>query len=433
MNVVVVGAGKMGLPLACELAVNGAHVTAVDVNSVLVDQINQGIAPFVEPLLQEKLTKALSLGKLKAETNLADSVPNSDVIIIIVPVLVNEQNIADLSIIQSVTATIGQLITPNTLVIYETTLPVGTTRKLLEQIGYISGKVFGRDVFGAFSPERVKSLHVFENLSKVPKIVGGMSELGGKKAEDFYRQYLKTEVINLGSLEAAEMAKLADMVYRDVNIALANELARYAETVGIDFYAVRNAANTSGEAYLLLPGIGVGGHCTPVYPHFMINHGEEMGVPQRLAEQARLINDGQADHAMNTLKNYLGSLAGKTVLILGLGFRPELKEATASPAFLLRDAFEREGCKIQLHDPFFTHEEIKTFGFEPLEKIEDSRNCTIILNTAHKMYKTLDWKQLASNRLKYVMDGRNVLPKDQIEAAGILYFCIGKPHPKQHA
>lgn len=426
-KVVLVGAGKMGLPLACELACNGAEVVAVDINAQLVEQINRAEAPFDEPLLQEKLTQAVSGGALRASTNLAAEVPGADVIIVIVPVLLDENRNAELSIILSVTRTIAGSISNGALLIYETTLPVGTSRQFFQEISASTGKVFGRDVFGAFSPERVKSRHVFRNLSAVPKIVGGYSPLDAQKAEDFYQRFLKTHVINLGSLEAAELAKLADMVYRDVNIALANELSRYAEAVGVDFYDVRKAANTSGEAHLLLPGIGVGGHCTPVYPYFLINHAQVLGCPQGLAERGRTVNDGQAEHAVDVIRQLAGELTGKQALILGLAFRPEVKEAAYSSAFLIAQELEKRGATVHLHDPYFSQQEVEAHGFRFCASVAKSACSILILNTAHAAYQDLYWPELAKSGVQYVIDGRNALNSEAIRAENIDYYSVGRP------
>ncbi|MGF1572559.1 MAG: nucleotide sugar dehydrogenase [Sumerlaeia bacterium] len=425
-NVVVIGAGKMGLPLACELACNGASVCAVDVNIELVEKINAAEAPFEEPQLQDKLSQAVASGKLRATTKLEEILPKANVIIIIVPVLLDKTKNAELSIIESVSREIAQGVQPGALIVFETTLPVGTSRKLLAEIADSSGLVMGESIHGAFSPERVKSRHVFENLAKVPKIVGGFSPQDADKAEEFYKEFLKSKVINLGSLEAAEMAKLADMVYRDVNIALANELSRYCEAAGVDFFPVREAANTSGEAHLLIPGIGVGGHCTPIYPYFLINHAQQLLMPQELAETSRRVNDSQAAHAVGRLKNHYGTLEGKRVLIMGLAFRPEIKEATASSAFLIAQALDQEKAIVLLHDPYFAPDEMSTYGFQPAHSVEASQCSILILNTAHAAYQSIDWSNLARQGVEVVMDGRNAIEEQTVQAAGIKYIGIGR-------
>ena len=201
--------------------------------------------------------------------------------LVIVPALLDANRRADLGALEGVACEIAAGLRVGTLVCFETTVPVGSTRNrflpLLEKTGLRAGIDFDL----AFSPERVKSLYVLKHLSEIPKIVGGVNDRSAERAAEFYAAFLGAPVMNLGSLEAAEFAKIAGMIYRDVNIALANELAAYAESVGLDFRPVREAANTDGEAALLTPGIGVGGHCTPVYPYFLIQDAADRGEPVR--------------------------------------------------------------------------------------------------------------------------------------------------------
>lgn len=428
VNVAVIGAGKMGLPLAAQLASNGANVLAVDVNQELVAKINDAVCPFEEPGLPELLSKVVMEKKrLSATTDLEAAVQKSNTIIVIVPVLVTEKKQADLSIMNDVTEKIANNIQKDSLVVYETTLPVGTSRTLIEKISKKSGLKIGEELHGAFSPERVKSLHVLENLTKNPKIVGGATDICASIAEIFYQKYLGAEVINLKTLEASEFAKLADMVYRDVNIGLANELARYCEALGIDFEPVRQAANTSGEAKLLIPGIGVGGHCTPVYPHFLVNHAEGIGVPQDITKTSREINANQPAHAVREIEKTIGKLKGKKVLILGLGFRPGVKEHTCSPAFDLKNELSKRECEVSLHDPYYSDDEIKKHGFIPSGKLEGFE--IVILNTAHNEYLNLDlntYQRLANSGTKLVFDGRNIWDRDSVQKAGLTYLGIGK-------
>ena len=218
-------------------------------------------------------------------------------------------------------------------------------------------------------------------------------------------EYLGAPVINVGALETAEMVKLAGMVYRNVNIALANELARYCEAAGIDFPAVVQAANNDGEANLLHAGIGVGGHCTPVYPHFLFQESERFGVHAPLAELGRLLNDQQPAKVLDRLEREWQPLRGKRVLILGLGFRPQVKEDACSPAYTLAAELARRRARAELHDPLYTPDEIRNRGFSPgafavkgarwktLGREEGPMHELLILNTAHAAYADLDFKK----------------------------------------
>lgn len=427
MNVVVVGAGKMGLPLACQIADRGARVTACDVNPFLVGEINAGRCPIDEPGVSEILARAVAGGRLSASTDTAAAAADADVVIVIVPALLTPDLDIDSSILESVARSLAPSLRTGAMVVFETTMPVGGTRRRLLPLLESTGREAGRDFDLVFSPERVKSQRVMQHLTLNAKVVGGVTPEAAARAEEFYRTYLGAPVHNVGTLEAAEMVKLAGMVYRDVNIALANELAGYAEEVGIDLNSLLPAVNSDGEAALLQPGIGVGGHCTPVYPYFLIRDAERRGLPMTLPLRSRRINDGQAAHALDLLENAWGGLEARTVKILGLAFRPQVKEHTCSTAFLLREELTRRGARVVLCDPLYLDDEIRAHGFTPAGLDEPCD--ALVLNTAHTAFLDLDFGRLARQGVTAVVDGRDALRPDDVRAAGITYVGIGRPAP----
>ncbi|AYF98340.1 nucleotide sugar dehydrogenase [Protaetiibacter intestinalis] len=423
MNVVVVGAGKMGLPIACQLASRGATVVACDVNPAVVDLINEGRAPFEEPGLSELLAEGVLSGRLRATTDTAAAVAEADVVIVIVPALLTPERDIDSSMIEAVAKLIAPVLPADALVSFETTMPVGGTRARLIPLLESAGKVVGIDFEVVFSPERVKSGFLLRNLTVNPKVVGATSPEAATRASDFYHRYLGAPVQNVGTLEAAEFVKLAGMVYRDVNIALANELASYAEITGLDLQALLPMINSDGEAAMLQPGIGVGGHCTPVYPYFLIRDAERRGLSLPMTLLGRQINDSQAAHAVEMIEASLGSFAGKRVNILGLAFRPQVKETAFSTAFLLGAELRRRGAEVLLTDPMFTDEEIRGHGFRPASI--DTRADALILNTAHPEFLEIDWGAIAGRGVSVVLDGRNGWRSTQVTDAGIRHLAIG--------
>jgi nucleotide sugar dehydrogenase len=427
MKIAVIGAGKMGLPLACQFAHRGGSVTACDINPTLVAAINEGRCLINEPGVPELLTQVVGGGRLRATTEAAAAVSESDVAVIIVPALLTEQREIDVSVLEAATREVARGLHRGMMVCYETTLPVGGTRRYLKPVLERSGLRAGEDFDLAFSPERVKSQSVLRHLAVNPKIVGGITPAAADRAAAFYGDYLGAPVINLVTLEASEMAKLIGMVYRDVNIALSNELARYAEAVGVDLRPVIAAANTDGEAHLLDPGIGVGGHCTPVYPYFLTRDSHERGAATTLVERARRINDLQAGRTLERVEREWSSLKGRRVLILGLGFRPQVKEHAYSTAFLLRDELRRRGAEVRLHDPLYEAEEIRAHGFTPGSLEDRPAPEVLILNTAHPAYRALRFADLAQHGTRVVVDGRNIWSADQVGAARLVYFGIGQP------
>jgi nucleotide sugar dehydrogenase len=425
MNVAVIGAGKMGLPLACQFAKLGAQVMAVDANAKVVEAIRAGQMLFEEPGVGELLASARSAGRLDASTSVEEGIRGCDAVVVIIPVMLTAERQADLSIIESVTRQIARALKPGMLICYETTLPLGTTRRVLKPLLEASGLRAGEEFDLVFSPERVKSRLVLDHLTRTPKIVGGVNERSAARGEEFYGRYLGAPVINVKTLEAAELAKLAGMVYRDVNIALANELAAYAEACGVSFEAVRQASNTDGEAHLLSPGIGVGGHCAPVYPYFVIQDAAERGVSMDLTVRGRALNDAQAGRLLRALESTGGSLRGQQVLILGLGFRPQVKEHTCSTAFQIRDEAAKLGAIPVLHDPLYCTAEIRGFGFEPFDLSGADLPPVVVLQAGHDAYLKVDFSDWKRRGVRHVIDGRNVWNAAQVRAAGLTYLSPG--------
>jgi nucleotide sugar dehydrogenase len=425
MIITVIGGGKMGLPLACRLSTRADAVIVCDINQDVVDKINAGVCTIEEPGLANLLTDAVTHGRLRATVSTTKAVSASDAVVVIVPALLDSHNRVDLLALESVATQIGEGLRPGVLVSFETTVPVGTTRNRLRPLLEGSGLRAGIDFDLAFSPERVKSLHVLAHLTDIPKIVGGVNERSASRAEDFYATYLGSPVTNLGTLEAAEFAKLAGMVYRDVNIAIANELAAYAESVGVDFAGVRQAANTDGEAALLMPGIGVGGHCTPIYPYFLIHDAARIGQPARIAQLARTINDQQVARTLDRLERHHGSIRGKRINVLGVAFRPGVREHICSPAFLLKVELERRGAEARFHDPLYTVDEIAALGLPPCATVTAGNPDILILNTAHSEYRDLRLAELAEDGLTAIVDGRGFFDRDTVESYGISYYGIG--------
>jgi nucleotide sugar dehydrogenase len=424
MNICVIGGGRMGLPLACALADNGAEVTVCDVHAGLVAAIANGVCPYDEPRLPALMTKLHRESRLTATTDTAAAVADCDVAIVIVPAHLTDDHDIDFSILEAASRDVGRGLRRGTLVVYETTIAVGgTRRRLIPVLEHESGLKAGTDFLVGYSPERVKANLVFDRLATTPKVVGGFDAASCARTASVYGQYLRAPIQDVGTLEAAEMTKLLGMLFRDVNIALANELAGFCEISGVDFDKVRQAANSDGEANLLIPGIGVGGHCTPIYPYFLTKESRRQGMAQRLSEAAREINDQQPGRQLDRVATAWGSLKGRRVHIRGLAFRPEVKVDILSPAYALKaELFEREAI-VTLDDPHYERSELVAAGFEPgtPEQAE-----LVILNTAHEAFAKASFDDWQRAGVRAILDGRNLWNQAAVESTGILYFGIGR-------
>jgi nucleotide sugar dehydrogenase len=360
---------------------------------------------------------------LRATTDTAAAMEEVNTVVLIVPVLVDATGRVDFRSLDAATGAIGEGLHRRQLVILETTVPVGTTRSRVASILYDrSGLHAGNDYALAFSPERVYAGRIFADLRNYRKVVGGVDEVSTARAAAFYRAMLGASVLEMPNAETAEFVKLAETTYRNVNIALANEFACFAELHGIDAAVAFAAANTQPFSHIHAPGLGVGGHCIPVYPYFLANAWSGM----QLVPIARRINDGMAAHGVELLRRALGSLAGARVLILGLSYRENVRETAFTSAARLIAALRDADAAPLLHDSLYTDDEIRAFGAEPVALEPRPRVDAIIVQAAHHAFEGLRYDSFPGVRA--VLDGRSALTNAQravLEAAGITYLRIG--------
>jgi len=428
--VAVVGAGKMGLPLAGQFASHGWSVIAVDIDAAVVASINEGRSHVdEEPGLAELVSTAHDDGLLRATTDAAAAAGEADVVVVIVPVMLDAAAHPDYRHMDAATDSIGPGLHPGSLVIYETTLPVGDTRDRyaprLEALSGLRAEVDGDEGFlVAFSPERLYSGAALRNLATYPKLVGGIGPASRDRAAAFYDGVLDAEVVAMSSAEAAEFSKLADTTYRDVNIALANEFARYADRIGVDVTEVIAAANSQPYSHIHQPGIGVGGHCIPVYPYFLLDRAPELSLVAR----AREVNDGQVDVAIDALRGALDesrSLDGAGVLVLGLTYRHGVKELAYSRALPLIERLRAAGARVLAFDPLLTDDEIRATGAEPWRWGTEAPGVSaIVTQTGDPRWAGLDASWFPE--LVVVVDGRNSLD-DLTLPEGVRRRGIGRP------
>ena len=429
MKIAVVALGKIGLPLAVQFANKGHQVIGCDVNQKTVDLINAGTEPFPgEAHLQEHLSKVIKSGNLIATTDTQDAVSKSETVVVVVPLFVDEQGVPDFGWMDAATEKIGAGLKPGTLVSYETTLPVGTTRnRFAKALEKASGLTAGKDFTLVFSPERVLTGRVFADLRKYPKLVGGIDAASTAAGVKFYEAVLdfddrpdlqqKNGVWDLGSCEASEMAKLAETTYRDVNIALANQFAVFAEGANIDIAKVIAASNSQPYSHIHQPGIAVGGHCIPIYPRFYLWNDPKATV----VAAARAANAAMPEHAVDLLEEEIGNLSGKNVAVLGISYRGGVKESAFSGVFPTVAALIAKGAKVVVHDPMYTDPEITSLGFTPY-KIGGAVD-GMILQADHAEYKKLTASDFPG--VKAIVDGRRAL--DAKSFAGINVRVIGAP------
>jgi len=428
VKIAVIALGKIGLPLAVQFATKGHDVVGVDVNLETVASVNAGREPFPgETDLAAKLAACVDAGRLRATTDYTEAVPGADAVVVVVPLFVDGDGIPDFGWMDSATRDIASSLTAGTLVSYETTLPVGTTRgrwrPVLEEG---SGLTEGVDFHLVFSPERVLTGRVFADLRKYPKLVGALSVAGAKQATEFYEAVLDFDdrpdltrgngVWDLGSAEASELTKLAETTYRDVNIGLANQFARFAAENTIDIYEVIEASNSQPYSHIHRPGIAVGGHCIPVYPRLYLWNDPDATV----VRAAREANADMPAYTVGLLEGAYGDLKGARVVVLGAAYRGGVKETAFSGVFPTVEALTGRGAEVVVHDPMYTADELAALGlsaYEPGSAVDAA-----VLQADHVEYRDLRPADLPGIRV--LVDGRCFT--DPADWPGVTHRVVGR-------
>ncbi|OLT12030.1 nucleotide sugar dehydrogenase [Actinomadura sp. CNU-125] len=427
MRICVVALGKIGLPLAVQFARKGHRVVGADVNERVVADVGAGREPFPgEADLGRYLAETVADGRLTATTDTAAAVAESEAVVVVVPLFVDEAGTPDFGWMDAATRAIAAGLRPGTLVSYETTLPVGTTRGRWAPMLEAGSGLAAADFHLVFSPERVLTGRVFADLRRYPKLVGGIDDASARRGKEFYERVLDFDerpdldrpngVWDLGSAEAAELAKLAETTYRDVNIGLANQFARYADTVGVDVGRVIEACNTQPYSHIHRPGIAVGGHCIPVYPRMYLWNDPDATV----VRAARDANAAMPAYAAGLLADAYGDLTGAPVLVLGAAYRGGVKETAFSGVFPTVEALRARGAVPYVSDPLYSPDELDALGLPPHR---GEPVTAAIVQADHAEYRTLGSSDFPG--VKVLVDGRRVT--DPARWTGADRVVIGAP------
>jgi nucleotide sugar dehydrogenase len=428
VTIAIYGLGKMGLPLAAVFADAGARVIGADIDEGVVHGINQGICHVTgEPGLPELVERNVGEGRLSATSDLTHAAEAADVMVILVPTLLDGNNNPDMSIVRSVCADVAKGLGPGDFVIQESTVPPRTTRDMILPILEGLGHKIG-DFGVAHCPERTASGRAIIDITGAyPKIVGGVDSTSTETARALYLTINKKGVIPVSDATAAESVKVFEGLYRDVNIALANELAMVCDELGIDAREVFDAANTQPYSHIHAPGCGVGGHCIPVYPYFIINTVESSTDMLRLA---RRINDGMPAYTVNLLKSALAKLdvgiSGARVLLLGVTYRGDVNETRFSPAIDVINELKRLGAEVFAYDPVLGGD-VERFGAIASDLNSIDSIDAILIASDHAGFKEIDWDRIGRlMRHRVVVDGRNILDPEELRSIGYLYQAVGR-------
>ena len=413
-KICVLGLGYIGLPTASILASNGFQVLGVDVSEQVVRTVNEGNIHIEEPGLHTLVRAATGSGNLHAATE-----PEAaDVFILAVPTPLTEDKKANMAYVERAAETIVPHLKKGDLVILESTSPPGTCRDLVKPVIEKSGLQAGPDLFLAHCPERVLPGKILKELIDNDRVIGGYDAASAERARELYASFVEGEIF-LTDVTTAEMVKVMENTYRDVNIALANEAALLCERLGISFWDMARLASRHPRVNIHTAGPGVGGHCISVDPWFLVEGDPETAQLIRLARKR---NDGMPEHAAGTVKELLKGTARPKVAALGLAYKGNVDDVRESPSIRVIDLLREAGIDVAAYDPHVKNPPRPT---QSLEECLEGADCLIVL-TGHDAYRGIDPAEAARRmRGRIVFDTRNLLDHQAWRAAGFQVRVLG--------
>lgn len=427
-KICVIGLGYIGLPTASTFAANGIHVLGVDINSHIIETLNKGEIHIHEPGLHDEVKKAIHSGKFKASTKPEEA----DAFIIAVPTPFKENKfgeyngvaykLADMRAVISAAESIVPFLKKGNLVVLESTSPPRTTVDLVTPILARSGLEAGRDFHLAYSPERVLPGQIMRELIENARVIGGVTPESAQVGHDLYAIFVKGQIIKTDAT-TAEMVKLMENTYRDINIAIANEFSRLADKFGVDVWEAISLANLHPRVKILNPGPGVGGHCISVDPWFFVEAAPEL-TP--LIYHARQVNDAQPHFVLDTVKRAVGSLTGKKIAVLGLAYKPDVDDLRESPANEVVCLLQLEGAQVKAWEPFKPDANLP--GIDMASSLEDAikEADAIVLMVKHTEFSQLIPEEIVKKtKARIAIDSVNGWNSESWQSAGFKLFRLG--------
>lgn len=421
ITVGVVGLGYVGLPLAVEKAKAGFKTIGFDIQSAKVDMVNAG-HNYIGDVVDDDLKKIVDDGMLRATTDFS-FVKDVDFIAICVPTPLDAHQQPDISYVKSSAENIAKHLTKGTMVVLESTTYPGTTEELLKPILESSGLKCGEDFYLGFSPERVDPGNKQFKTKNTPKVVGAIGDDAREVIAAMYRAVLEGDVYEVSSPAVAEMEKILENTYRNINIGLANEMAMLCHKMGIDYWEVVDAAKTKPYGFqAFYPGPGLGGHCIPLDPYYLSWKAREYGFHTSMIESSMMVNDGMPEYcverAMAILNRHKKALNGSKVLVLGVAYKNDIDDYRESPAIKVIEELKKAGAETDFYDPWISEYKDKGQVFKGIEKIDEKIIAgydIIVITAAHT---NIDYDMIQKNA-QAIFDTRNAMKdiaeRDKIE------------------
>jgi len=427
IKIAIFGLGHMGLPTAALFAKNGLKVMGIDINRKHVEYVNSGRSPIMEPGLDELVKEAVSGGNLSATINGEKAAQDANVMMVVVPTPINRQKKADLSAVVSACQTIAPAICRDDLVIVESTVPPGTCDHLVVPLLEKNGLKAGEDFGLACTPERALPNNTIYEITHNARVIGGINPESADKAAAIYSKITAGDIIKVKNLITAEMVKLMENTYRDINIALANEMAVICESLDIDAIETIQAANHHPRVNIHTPGPGVGGHCLSIDPYFIVEMAQKKGIEASLIKTARIINESMPEHVVQivekTLKETDASVTGSKIGILGAAYKGNVADSRETPVKPIISLLKDKGASVYLHDPFISPEILKSLGGIPVS-LDNALACDcVVLVTDHSIYKDLTPEMIKKGIL---ICTRPLLDPRKFRSKGVTFKGVGR-------
>ncbi len=422
-KICVLGLGYIGLPTSSTFASRKIHVSGVDVNEKVIDSLQRGELHIIEAGLQPLMLEAINTGFL----SFSQKVSAADAFIIAVPTPFKEGKLADMKFVVSAAESILPHLNKGNLVVLESTSPPRTTVDLVAPILERSGLKAGIDFFLAYSPERVLPGQILRELIENARVIGGVNRESAEAGRDLYATFVKGDII-LTDATTAEMVKLMENTYRDINIAAANEFSRLADRFGIDIWEAISLANRHPRVKILNPGPGVGGHCISVDPWFLVESAPDI---TSLINSSRKVNDSQPNFVVDWIERKLGNLSGKQICVLGLTYKPDVDDFRESPAIDVVKFLTSKGADVKGYDPFTMREQLD--GINPTRDLSNAlKNADVaVILVPHEEIRKLDPSDFSKYpKMQVIFDTVNVTGNSKWSSTPIKIYRLGSNKPE---
>ena len=432
LRVCVIGIGRIGLPTALSFAKSGLSTIGVDINENLVQNVNSGKFPLKdEPGYEEIFDDVIKNKKFFATTKIEDAVSNSDLILLSLPTPMDENNIPDYSALRNVGSQLSDILSPNSLVIVESTIEPGFIEDEMVSLISKSGKLqVEENFFIGVCPENANPGEILHDFTNLPRLVGGINSQITKIIKSIYEFVFSVELVEMPNCKTANAVKLTTNVFRDINIAFVSELSLMFEKLGIDTNQVLEAAKKKYNFQVHYPGSGVGGPCLPINSYQLLNTARRTGSNLSIIESGRKINEKMPDHVItltsDAFKESGKSIQNSDILILGISYKPDVKDIQLTPAEEIIKKLQNLGAKIKIYDPYFRSKNVFGLNVENnIENIITNVDAAIIV-TAHSEFKKLELSLFTKMKTPILVDTRGIIEPHDAKQQKIIFRGLGR-------